>query len=330
MPPHRGLEVITDAQLSAALEAVPDDEFVIWTGGRYRAQAGSLRSEGLKLLREVWQPVAMKELLARAARVEGMRGYDPKALRAGVQLHQGSAPAVMLWAVRRSDGAFVARKRIPRPDGARGPIDSGDIILGADGARPAWGHSPAADVGPRAPAVPAASPVTQAFDVRIATVGDRLVAVAYEGDEVIATAEGVTEEAAREALAHLLAGLPDVARAPIASSQRSLSVDATTRVVVVTEGNLRNSYLHLGGSRELFEPDVFGGANAEDAAHRTLRLDWDGGGIDTDIDSAKNNFRARGAIRQFFQDANVVAGDRVLIVKLGPYRYRLEREGGAG
>jgi len=53
MVAHREIEEISDERLNAYLATVDHNLFVYWTGGAYRAQEGSARSEALKLVTEI-------------------------------------------------------------------------------------------------------------------------------------------------------------------------------------------------------------------------------------------------------------------------------------
>jgi hypothetical protein len=81
--------------------------------------------------RRVRTPVAVRDLLERAARAEGDRGYDPATVRAGVRRHQGSKPAVYLLLERGGDGSFRAVTDIPEPEGFGRADLAGDLVLPA-------------------------------------------------------------------------------------------------------------------------------------------------------------------------------------------------------
>jgi hypothetical protein len=131
MPPHRGLELVSDATLKREIEKTPSDEFVYWTGNPYRKRRGALRSSSLELITEVRTPISVRELLKRAGRIVGKRGYDPATVRAGVHQHQGSKPTVYLLLKRSADGHFHAATNIPEPDGFGRPLSAGEVVLPA-------------------------------------------------------------------------------------------------------------------------------------------------------------------------------------------------------
>jgi hypothetical protein len=121
------LEVIAAGVLAEALRRTPEDHHVIWTGHSYASWQRSLRSRALAEIKECGVPVSLRELLRRAARIDGDRGLDPDTVRAGVRLHQGAKPAVYLLVQRTSAGDYVAVTEIPSagPDFrrvARGPL----------------------------------------------------------------------------------------------------------------------------------------------------------------------------------------------------------------
>jgi hypothetical protein len=125
---HRAIETISDELLADALARAPNDHYVVWTGGAYKAQAGSLRSEGLKVITEAGTPVKLREVLRRAARIDGHKGYNPDTLRSGIRLHQGAKPAVYLLVERGLDGKFRAVTNIPDPSHGTNAIPAGTIL----------------------------------------------------------------------------------------------------------------------------------------------------------------------------------------------------------
>jgi hypothetical protein len=135
MPPHRGLEHISEHNLAKVVAGTPANHFIYWTGGSYPKQEGSLRSASLELITEVGNPVPVRELLERAGRIDGARGYDPATVRAGVRQHQGSRPTVYLLLRQTADGGFRAVTDIPEPHGFGRAIVAGDLVLapGSDG-----------------------------------------------------------------------------------------------------------------------------------------------------------------------------------------------------
>ena len=131
--------------------------FVIYTGGRYRGRKGSGRMASLMTVTEVKTPVPLVDLIRRAAKAHGDKGYTPDTVRNGLFLHRGSKPAVYLAATRREDGAFVAAVDTPMADGfgkngGYGPLKEGDVILPA-GTKPAAQKKIAAPKAPKGKSV---------------------------------------------------------------------------------------------------------------------------------------------------------------------------------
>ena len=131
MPPHRKIEFISDGELDRAVRSTPDDLFVYWTGGSYPKQAGSLRSTALETITEIRKVVPVRELLRRAARLNGSYGCDPASVVKGLRFHQGSKPAVYLFVRRDRDGNLRAVTDIPYPGGSGRPVRAEEIIVSA-------------------------------------------------------------------------------------------------------------------------------------------------------------------------------------------------------
>jgi hypothetical protein len=110
-------------------------------------------------------------------------------------------------------------------------------------------------------------------------------------------------------------------RSPIDGHEMAL----TSRLLTVTQGNLRNRHLYLREAFDIFPENVFGGADASQSAPQTIRVQWGSEMVETDIDRAKKIFRKRGWVGQFFDEARIQAGDRVLLEQLEPYTYRLSK-----
>jgi len=95
-------------------------------------------------------------------------------------------------------------------------------------------------------------------------------------------------------------------------------------IVEVTGGNVRNHHINLRGAFGLFPDDALGGSNLASAG-RPVKVWIDGGAISTDIDEKKAIFRERGAVRRFFQNDAVAAGDLVLIERIGAREYQVSK-----
>jgi hypothetical protein len=106
------------------------------------------------------------------------------------------------------------------------------------------------------------------------------------------------------------------------------------RLLRVTAGNLRQSHLYVNGHYDFFPADCFGGPRRATAASRPIELSLDGldETISTDIardaktGKPRGFFRARAAIRKFYQRHSVKAGTLLALERLGERRYRLSVE----
>ena len=133
MPAARDVEFISPAILAEAIGRAPDNRFIIWTGHCYSSWQRSLRSRALALIKEVGKPVALRDLMRRAARIEGERGYDPDVARSGVRLHQGSKPAVYLLVERGADGDYRAVTSVPYAGPALRRLSRGEVVMDRQG-----------------------------------------------------------------------------------------------------------------------------------------------------------------------------------------------------
>jgi hypothetical protein len=95
--------------------------------------------------------------------------------------------------------------------------------------------------------------------------------------------------------------------------------------LTVTDGNLCNNHLYLSGVMDMFPADVIGGPNKKQPAPRTVRVEWGGEIVETDIVGDKKLFRKRGWVGKFFKTYRVGAGDLVRLEQLSPYVYRVSR-----
>jgi DNA polymerase III subunit epsilon len=98
-----------------------------------------------------------------------------------------------------------------------------------------------------------------------------------------------------------------------------------SRLITITQGNLDHNHMYITDVADLFPEDVIGGPDESQAAPRTVRVHWGSGTVDTDIVRDKNIFRRRGWVRQFFSEARIVAGDRVLLERIEPYIFRVSK-----
>lgn len=133
---HRAtLKSINDRELTEALARTPADLHVIWNGHQPSMQDGSITSRTLQLVHEVWQPIPLRVLIQRAARLAGASGLDPDAVRNAVRRHQGAGRACYLLVTRLAGGDYVAVTDVPYPSSGSRSLRAGDVVLGKSGER---------------------------------------------------------------------------------------------------------------------------------------------------------------------------------------------------
>jgi hypothetical protein len=145
--PSPSLKFVSDAELTEALARTPLDECVIWNGRSYAAQPGSVRDTAFGLISEVWQPIALRGFLTRAARITGPLGLNPTAVRQAVRMHQSARQVCYLLARRTLSGDYVAVLDVPHPSSGSRPLRAGDPILTKVGVR--FDERPVAACDPR-------------------------------------------------------------------------------------------------------------------------------------------------------------------------------------
>ena len=96
-----------------------------------------------------------------------------------------------------------------------------------------------------------------------------------------------------------------------------------SRVITLRQGNINNNHIYLHDVLGLFPLDAIGGSSAASAAKQTVRINWGGGTVETDIAGDKKIFRKRHWLGIFFSRNRLRAGDQVVIEQLAPYSYRL-------
>lgn len=97
--------------------------------------------------------------------------------------------------------------------------------------------------------------------------------------------------------------------------------------VEITQGNINHHHIYLRSFFDRFPDDAIGGSNRQQKAARDVTVDWGGGDpVQTDLDGAKQFFRARGWIRTFFELNGAQAGDVVEVYEAGPYAYRVRMQ----
>jgi hypothetical protein len=129
------LKYLSDEVLDEALARTPGDHYVIWNGHPCRAQAGSVRSRALSLVEEIWEPLPLRILLRRAARLSGTSGLDPDTVRSAIRMHQSASPAAYLLVRRAICGDYVAVTDVPYPSSGSRRLSAGDVVLGRSGDR---------------------------------------------------------------------------------------------------------------------------------------------------------------------------------------------------
>lgn len=115
--------------------------------------------------------------------------------------------------------------------------------------------------------------------------------------------------------------LPTEAPSAIATQANTAKIIGRT---ALTAGNIKNNHIYLREFFDAFPKEVVGGSNAATAARQTITVEWGGNNVAvTDLDGEKKFFRKRGWVREFFARTRAVAGDAVLVEKVGPYSYRV-------
>lgn len=108
-----------------------------------------------------------------------------------------------------------------------------------------------------------------------------------------------------------------------------------TRIIEISEGNIRNSHIYITGLCDFFPTDAFGGPT-EGQVGKPITIELTGldREVQTDIpcDSRtgrpRRHFRARRWARDFFRYHDVRAGDKLRLDRTGIRRYRLSLASG--
>jgi len=129
------LKHLPDEALIEALARTPADYYVIWNGFTCPSRAGSVRARALRLIEEIWEPVPLRVLLTRAARLSGLSGLDPDAVRSAIRMHQSAIPAAYFLARRTASGDYLAVTDVPYPALRSQRLRAGDLIVGRSGDR---------------------------------------------------------------------------------------------------------------------------------------------------------------------------------------------------
>lgn len=97
-------------------------------------------------------------------------------------------------------------------------------------------------------------------------------------------------------------------------------------IVEINEANLKYHHIYLSQIMGFFPASAIGGSSRAAMAPELLELNI---GFDepilTDIDGSpgKKIFRKRAWVKQFFERHELKAGDKVVIEKLGEFRYHI-------
>jgi hypothetical protein len=122
------LDRVTPATITRGIAATPMNEFVLWTGDSYSSKAGSRTAQILGLVNEAWKPVALRDLILRAARIDGELGFTPEAVRDAIRQHQRARGCCYLW-VRGSRGSgFVLVTNVSYPATDSAPWRQGRCV----------------------------------------------------------------------------------------------------------------------------------------------------------------------------------------------------------
>lgn len=129
------LKDLSDEELADAVARTPADHFVIWNGRSCPIQPGSIPSRTLQLVDQAWEPVSLRILVRRTARLSGRSGLDPDRVRNAVLAHQRGGCASYFLVRRTLAGDYVAVVAVPYPSTGSGPLKAGDLVLGRSGER---------------------------------------------------------------------------------------------------------------------------------------------------------------------------------------------------
>jgi hypothetical protein len=144
-PRRRFFSRISPAELADGIRRTPLDHFVIWTGDTPQVQPNSRIGRALACIDAPGVPVSLRELVQRAARMEGEYGVTPDAVRNAVRQHQMAQAAVLLLLARRPCGDLVAVTDIPFASGGLRRVRAGDVVVSArDAVRAAAARAPRA------------------------------------------------------------------------------------------------------------------------------------------------------------------------------------------
>lgn len=131
--PTGPLVLISDRELLECLARTPLDQFLIWNGRPRAGRPNSVLSQALAFVDEIWTPVPLRILLQRTARLAGLHGLSPEAVKKGLWSHQAATPTSYFLVRERTRGEYVAVTDVPRPSSWFEPLCAGDVVLNAAG-----------------------------------------------------------------------------------------------------------------------------------------------------------------------------------------------------
>lgn len=135
--------------------------------------------------------------------------------------------------------------------------------------------------------------------------------------------EDVSEAIVRQLNASPTLQAPLTAPPAIRSIEQKLDVKIIGEVEI-TQGNIDNNHIYLGGFFDRFPEDAVGGSNRAAKAPREISVDWGMDIVWTDLDGSKKLFRSRGWIGLFFRINEAKAGDVVVVGETAPYQYQVQ------
>lgn len=109
------------------------------------------------------------------------------------------------------------------------------------------------------------------------------------------------------------------------------TVESRKRFITVTDGNIRNSHISIGGLYDFFPRDCFGGPTRRlGNGGRAIRVELDGMNktIETDIGresktgKPRRHFRSRAWVSGFYRYHGVRAGDTLELERVEERLYR--------
>lgn len=133
--PATELEFVGAAAMSKGIAATPLDHFVIWDGTPYDGRPGSRTTLALRLVAEPWKPVSLREVIIRAAKLDGDWGLSPDTVRNAFRQHQRARGSGYLWVRRTPAGDYVLITDVPFSASRQRPTPAGAVVLTRDGRR---------------------------------------------------------------------------------------------------------------------------------------------------------------------------------------------------